>query len=373
MSTGTAISGTGTWLPPSIVTNDELCASFNAYVALENERRKDDIAAGRAEALKESSSAFIENASGIKQRHVIDKVGVLDPHRMYPIIPERPDDQISLQVEMALNAARPALAQAGRVGEDVDLIVLSTSNLQRFYPSLAMETQHALGARGFAWDMAVACSSATYAVQLATDAVRAGNATCALVVSPEIMTAHNEWRDRDCHFLFGDAACATVIEPVARAKPGSWEILSTKLMSRYSTNIRNNAGFLSRCDEATRDARDKLFYQQGRKVFKEVVPMTEQFIAGHLEQNGLSPAKIDRFWLHQANANMNTLITKRLLGREATLVEAPLILDRYGNTASCGSIIAFDEYRDDLPSGSIGLLCSFGAGYSIGSVIVRKR
>ena len=198
------------------------------------------------------------------------------------------------------------------------------------------------------------------------------SATCALVVSPEIMTAHNEWRDRDCHFLFGDAATAVVLEPAARAPAGSWEVVSTKLMSRFSSNIRNNAGFLGRCDPATRDARDKLFYQQGRKVFKEVVPMTEQFIASHLEQNGLAPTKVARFWLHQANANMNTLIGKRLLGRETTLLEAPLILDRYGNTASCGSIIAFDEYRDDLPSGSYGLLCSFGAGYSIGSVIVRK-
>src|SRR5690606_23217969 len=153
----------------------------------------------------------------------------------------------------------------------------------------------------------------------------------------------------------------------------SWEILSTRLLTRYSTNIRNNAGFLNRAAPEHMFDRDKTFYQQGRKVFKDVVPMTERFIAGHLADNGLTPSQLDRFWLHQANGSMNALITKRLLGRDATPVEAPLILDRYANTASCGSIIAFDHHRDDLPSGATGILCSFGAGYSIGSVIVRRR
>jgi beta-ketodecanoyl-[acyl-carrier-protein] synthase len=372
MTTDVAISGTGTWFPEPVLSNDELCAAFNEFVRRENERRAADIAAGTVEPLKESSSEFIVKASGILTRHLVDKTGVLDPERMCPNIPDRPDDQISVQAEFAVNAARKALAAAGKVGEDIDMVILATSNLQRLYPGLAMEVQAALGARGFAYDMVVGCSSATFPIQVASDALRTGNATTALVVNPEIMSGHANWKERDSHFLFGDAATAVVLEPAKKARPGSWEILSTRLMSRFSSNIRNNGGYLNRCDPDHQFDADKLFYQQGRRVFKDVVPMAEQFIAAHLEQNGLAPAKVARFWLHQANANMNSLIAKRLLGRDATRDEAPLVLDRYGNTASCGSIIAFDHHSKDLPAGSIGLLCSFGAGYSIGSVIVRK-
>jgi beta-ketodecanoyl-[acyl-carrier-protein] synthase len=372
MTTGMALSGTGTWFPEPVITNEELCAALNTYVERENARRADDIAAGRRTPLKGSSAEFVENASGIKQRHVWNKTGILDPDRMCPDIPERPDDEMSLQCEMAVHAARAALAAAGRVGEEIDMVILAASNLQRLYPAVGMEVQQAIGARGFAYDMSVGCSSATFPVQVACDALRAGSATTALVVNPELMSGHLNWRDRDSHFIFGDASTALVIEPVARARPGSWEIVSTRLMSRFSSNIRNNGGYLNRCDPTHQFDDDKLFYQQGRKVFKDVVPMAEQFIAAHLEATGLAPDKIARFWLHQANLNMNTLIAKRLLGREATRIEAPIILDRYANTASCGSIIAFDHYHDDLPRGALGVICSFGAGYSIGSAILRR-
>jgi beta-ketodecanoyl-[acyl-carrier-protein] synthase len=209
-------------------------------------------------------------------------------------------------------------------------------------------------------------------VQIATDALRTGNASCALVVNPELTTGHMNWRDRDSHFIFGDAATAMVIEPVDRARSGSWEIVSTQCKSQFSSNIRNNGGYLNRCDPEHADDPNKLFYQQGRKVFKDVVPWASVFITKHLESVGLEPREVSRYWLHQANANMNRLVAKRILGREATQEEAPTILHEYGNTASAGSIIAFSTHHDDLPRGSVGVLCSFGAGYSIGSVIVRR-
>lgn len=373
MSTGVAITGTGVTVPPQIIDNDELCAAFNEYVRRENERNAEAIAAGTAEALRESSADFIVQASGIRLRHVHDKDGILDPERMCPYIPDRPDDQISVQAEFALASARKALDAAGRAPEDVDLIILASSSLQRMYPAVAMEVQGALGARGFAFDISVGCSSATFPMQLACDAVRAGNATCALLVNPEIMCGHANWRDRDSHFIFGDAATAVVIEPVARAASGDvWEILGTRLMSKYSSNIRNNAGYLNRCDPEHRDDPDKLFYQQGRKVFKDVVPMASEFITRHVESLGMQTSDVSRYWLHQANANMNRVIAKRLLGRDATPQEAPIVLDEVGNTASCGSIIAFSRHHADLAAGSTGVICSFGAGYSIGSVAVRR-
>ncbi len=373
-TTGIAITGTGTWFPPSVIDNHELCASFNAFAAQENARRAVAIAAGRTEPIKESSPEFVVRASGIEHRHVVDKIGILDPARMCPSIPDRPDDVLSLQAEMGVAAGRRALAAADKTGEDIDLLILATSNLQRMYPSVGMEVQAALGARGFAFDITVGCSSATFALQAASDALRLGHARCALIVNPEIMTGHANWRDRDSHFLFGDAATAIVLEPMpAKPRGNEWEIVSTRLMSRYSSNIRNNGGYLNRCDPEHQHDADKLFYQQGRKVFKDVVQMADGFISSHLADQGITVPSVARFWLHQANANMNELIARRLLGRDATREEAPLVLDRYGNTASCGSVIAFDHHRDDLPIGAVGLLCSFGAGYSIGSVVVRRR
>ncbi|WP_300650451.1 beta-ketoacyl-ACP synthase III, partial [Pseudomonas sp.] len=195
-----------------------------------------------------------------------------------------------------------------------------------------------------------------------------------LMVNPEICTGHLNFRDRDSHFIFGDACTAVVIERAELATSAhQLEILSTKLLTQFSNNIRNNFGFLNRAAEAGIGARDKLFVQEGRKVFKEVCPMVAELIAAHLQENDLEVGEVKRFWLHQANLNMNQLIARKLLGRDAAPDEAPVILDSYANTSSAGSVIALHKHQDDLPSGALGVLSSFGAGYSIGSVILRKK
>ena len=372
MTTNVAITGSGVFAPDNRVSNEDLCAAFNEWVRRENERRADAIEAGEAEPLQESSPEFIEKASGIKTRHVVDREGILDPSRMVPHIPERPDDEMSIQCEYAVRAGERALADAGRTGADIDLVVLATSSLQRMYPAVAIEVQHALGVDGYAYDVSVGCSSATFPIQIATDAIRAGSARRALLVNPEIMSGHANWTDRDSHFIFGDAATALVLERRDDAKPGSFEILGTRCMSTYSTNIRNNFGYLNRCDPDHRDDPDKLFYQQGRRVFKDIVPMASTFILEHIRSLGVDPERLSRYWLHQANSNMNSLIARRILGRAPTQDEAPLVLDEYGNTASAGSIIAFHHHRDDLPKGALGSICSFGAGYSIANVVVQR-
>jgi beta-ketodecanoyl-[acyl-carrier-protein] synthase len=181
------------------------------------------------------------------------------------------------------------------------------------------------------------------------------------------------WRDRDSHFIFGDASVSLVVEKVENAKPGAWEILSTRMLSKYSaTAIRNNAGYLDRCDPTTQFSDSKLFHQQGRRVFKDVVPLASKFILEHVEAHGLTPQQINRYWLHQANQKLNDLVAERVLGREATREEAPVILDEFGNTASAGSLIAFSRHSEDLPSGAYGVMCSFGAGYSLGSLMLRR-
>ncbi|GGM06413.1 beta-ketoacyl-ACP synthase III [Pseudomonas asuensis] len=368
------ISGTGLYTPPNSISNDELVASFNAYVHQYNTEHADAIARGEQEAKQESSSAFIEKASGIKSRYVIDKEGILDPSRMVPRIPERSNDQWSVLCEMSVIAAREALARAGKTAADIDGVIVACSNLQRPYPAVAIEVQAALGINGFGFDMNVACSSATFGLQVAANSVQLGQARAILLVDPEICTGHLNFRDRDSHFIFGDAATAMIVERADLATSShQFDILGTKLLTQFSNNIRNNFGFLNRAAEEEMSSPDKLFVQEGRKVFKEVCPMVADLIAEHLEALSIPVEQVRRFWLHQANLNMNQLIVRRLLGRDAEPYEAPVILDTYANTSSAGSVIALHLNQDDLASGDLGVLSSFGAGYSIGSVVLRKR
>jgi beta-ketodecanoyl-[acyl-carrier-protein] synthase len=371
-TTGTSITGHGVWHPETVLENDELCVAFNEFAHRENAKHADEIAAGKRQAIKDSTPEFIVKASGIITRYVEDKTGLLDPERMCPNIPDRPEDVLSIQAEYAVNAAKRALERAGRSAEEVDLVVLGASNLQRMYPAIAIEVQEALGARGYGFDMSLGCSAATGAAIMASQAVQTGAANCALVVVPELTTGHMNWRERDSHFIFGDASVALVIERSDRAKAGSWEILSTRMMSKWSNNIRNNAGYLDRCDPSTEDGIDKLFHQHGRRVYKDVVPLAAKFIVDHVTAHELPPSSVARYWLHQANVNMNNSIAERVLGRPATREEAPVILDEYGNTASAGSLLAFSLHSEDLATGSYGVMCSFGAGYSLGSLMLQR-
>lgn len=366
------ISATGLYTPPHSISNAELVESFNAYVERYNREHAAEIEAGALNPLLPSSVEFIEKASGIKRRYVIDKKGMLDVDRMVPDIPERPNEQLSLMAEISVAAARQALQRADRDPADVDAVICTCSSLQRPYPALAIEVQNALGAGGFGYDMNVACSSATFAIQNAADIVRGGHARSVLVVNPEICTGHLNLRDRETHFIFGDAAVAVLVERADLAPRGAWAILGSKLKTRFSNNIRNNFGFLNRCDPQWSDMPDKLITQQGRKVFKEVVPLVSDMILEHMAELELKPSDLRRMWLHQANSNMNRLIAERVLGHEASQDEAPTVLDEYGNTAGAGSIIAFHKYSDDLKAGDRGLICSFGAGYSAGTIFVQK-
>jgi beta-ketodecanoyl-[acyl-carrier-protein] synthase len=369
------ISGTGLYTAPQVISNEELVAAYNAYASQFNADNAARIATGEITKLDDSSVEFIEKASGIKRRYVMDKAGVLDPQRMRPKFTPRANEEVSMQAEMAIAAGRDALTAAGRLPSDIDMVLCAASNMQRAYPAMAVEIQHGLGIeQGYGFDMNVACSSATFALEQAVNAVKSGNARAVLVVNPEICSAHLAWKDRDCHFIFGDVCTAIIVENAETARSKNcWEVLGTKLATSFSNNIRNNAGFLSRCEDRDPADRDQLFVQEGRKVFKEVCPMAAEHITTHLDSLGFVPASLRRFWLHQANLAMNQLIGRRLLGREATADEAPVILDEFANTASAGSIIAFHRHSSDLATGDLGVICSFGAGYSIGSVVVRKH
>ncbi len=367
-----AITGTGVFTPSEIITNDELVTAFNAYADLWNAENARAIASGEVEAKEHSSTDFIVAASGIEQRYVLDKDGVLDPSRMFPHLDPRPDDEPGYMAEIGVDAAQKALAMAGIAAKDVDLVICAASNMERAYPAIGVEIQQLLGAGGFAFDMNVACSSATFGIQTAADMIRSGSIRRALVINPEICSAHLEWRDRDCHFIFGDVATATLLERDEGLTAPHFKILGTRCATQFSNNIRNNNGYLRRTHDQMEDRRDMQFMQNGRKVFKEVLPVVSKHIADHMADTGITADDLRRLWLHQANKTMNDYIGKKVLGRSPAPDEQPNILQDYANTSSAGSIIAFSKYSDDLAPGDKGLICSFGAGYSVGSVIVER-
>ncbi len=234
------ISSTGLFTPADSISNEELVASFNAYVAQHNAQHAAAIEAGEMVALQPSSVEFIEKASGIKARKVLSKASILDVDVMCPRFEERPNEQISVLAEIGVAGARDALERAGRDAKDVDAVLVACSNLQRAYPAIAIEVQDALGIEGFGFDMNVACSSATFGIQTAADFIRAGNARSVLVVSPEICSGHLNWRDRDSHFIFGDVATAVLVEAADFAPPGtgiSWARSSRRASRTISATI----------------------------------------------------------------------------------------------------------------------------------------
>ncbi|PJG43806.1 3-oxoacyl-ACP synthase [Acinetobacter tandoii] len=368
---GIRITGTGLFHPEHVITNEELVESLNAYVEQYNQDHAEQIEAGELEARRGSSAEFIEKASGVKRRYVVEKTGVLDLNRLRPRLEERSDDELSIQAEWGVTAAKQAMENAGVTAEDIDVVILACSNLQRAYPAVAIEIQTALGIQGYAYDMNVACSAATFGLKQAYDAIKSG-ARRVLLVNVELTSGHTDYRSRDCHFIFGDVATASIIENTD-TKTG-FEILDTDLFTQFSNNIRNNFGFLNGSELTSRD--DKQFRQDGRKVFKEVCPLVAKMISNQLEKNQIKPEQVKRFWLHQANQNMNELILKLVVGKEAAEADpslVPIILDEFANTSSAGVIIALHRSAHEVNDGEYGVLCSFGAGYSVGSILVQKH
>ncbi len=368
------LSGSGLWTPDHVITNEELVTSYNDWAIRFNQEHAQAIAAGSCEEVPLSSVEFIEKASGIRQRFAYIKEGILDVDRMCPKIPLRDDNQLSDQAEIAIKAAKQAMKAAGKEAADIDAVIVSCAYTQRAYPAIAIEVQNALGIEGFGFDMLVACSAATFAMHRGYEMVAAKTAGCVLMINPELTSPQVNYCDRSSHFIFGDVATATIIEREETCTSDhAYDILGIKALTRFSNNIRSNFGYVSRATGCDPFASEKLFSQNGRKVFKEVCPLVIDHLRQHIKAYDLKVEDIQRWWLHQANINMNLFISGKLLGRSASQEEAPIVLDRYANTASAGSLIAFHLQNQDLKSGDHGVICSFGAGYSIGSLVVRKR
>ena len=293
---------------------------------------------------------------------------------MRPKLRERSENELSNLAEIGSIAAREAISNAKIDPDKIDAVIVACSNLERPYPAIAIEIQNELGIKGFAYDMNVACSSATFGIQNIYDMIKSGSIHSAVMINPEMCSGHLNFKDRDCHFIFGDVATAVVLEQLKEEQisKNCYEVLGTKLLTEFSNNIRNNYGFLNNSSPEGIGKADKLFHQNGRKVFKEVVPKVANLIKDHLESHSIDINNIKGMYLHQANESMNKLISKYLLGFEADQSLAPIVLDEYANTSSAGSIIAFHKNNENLSKNDLAIICSFGAGYSIGNVIVKK-
>ena len=365
------IAGTGIWYPDDIITNDEIVLSFNKYVDNFNEINKDLISNGSLSQLEHSSVEFIEKASGIKTRHVVDKKNILDVERMMPSLKHEDESRLSIQAVAGIQAAKKAMAQANVTPDDIDAVILGTSHNARYYPAVAIEIQNELGIDGYAYDMLVGCSSTTFAINNAYSDIASGLAETILVVNPEISTPAVNFGKRDIHFIFGDGCVASVIKKNSSSEK-SFKILDRKLITQFSNNIRSDWSYLARTASDYKTAEDLIFNQNGGSVFKEVCPLVAKFISTQLEKNDIEVKDISKFWLHQANARMINLIVSKIIGSDDFDTNlAPLPIETFGNLASAGSLFAFN-LNNDLKSGEKGIICSFGAGYSVCSIIVEK-
>jgi beta-ketodecanoyl-[acyl-carrier-protein] synthase len=366
------ISGTGLYTPKESISNDELVETFNAYVDKFNIDNAQDIESGEVSALSHSSSEFIEKASGIKSRYVMSKSDILNAEIMRPTYQERSNDELSVQAEIGVAAAKEAMKAANKTAKDIDLVIVACAYTQRSYPAMSIEIQNALGCGGWAFDILVACSAATFGIINASNAIKTGTAKTVLVINPEILSPQVNYRDRDSHFIFGDVATASILEDESTATSEHiFKIIAEQPITQFSNNIRSNIGYMNKCTPENIDNIDKYFIQQGRKVFKEVLPMVSNLISSQMEKIGLASSDVKRVYLHQANINMNNFIAKKVLGRDPEAGEAPIILDEYANTSSAGCIIALHKYHDGFSSGDKSILCSFGAGYSACCLILE--
>ena len=365
------ISGTGHWKAAHQTTNEEIVSSFNEYVRLYNIEHEEEILTGSKEALGPSSVEFIEKASGIKTRYLIDKKNCLDINVMKPILsPENPG-KISILAEMSIHAAKEALDQAGIQAKDVDAVILGTSHISRNYPAIACEVMDELGIEGYGYDMLIGCSSTTFAISNAYSDIASGLADTILVINPELTSPHNDFTLRDSHFIFGDACVATVVQKDSTSKNRA-RILDRKLVTQFSNNIRSDFGYLNRVEEPPKDKKDLFFKQNGKGVFKEVCPMVASLVTDQLSRLDIPVSDISQFWLHQANANMCRVIMTRILGTSDYDPDmAPMILSEFGNVASAGSVLSY-HLNNNLQKGDKGIICSFGAGYSICSLVIER-
>ena len=276
------IAGTGIWHPKEKISNDEMVNSYNSYVEKFNKDNVSDIENGLVQPMELSSAEFIEKASGIKSRYVLDKEGILDINRMMPRVENEHQDRLSIHAKVGIKAALKAIEEAKVTANQIDAVIVGTSHAPRNYPAIAIEIQNELGIEGYAYDMLVGCSSTTFAINNAISDISSGLAETILVINPELNTPHVNFAHRDKHFIFGDGCAASIIQKDSISNK-AFKIIDRKLHTQFSNNIRSNFGYLNRSAIDNKNVDDLLFHQNGRGVFKDVCPLVASLISQQLK------------------------------------------------------------------------------------------
>jgi len=322
------IAGVGSYAPARIVTNEELSKTVD------------------------TSDEWIRTRSGIRERRIA-----------------APDEATS---DMAVHAARAALADAKVTAADIDLLIIATASPDAPLPSTACYVQHKLGvpAHATCFDIAAACSGFLYALEIAYGQLLTNRYKRALIIGAEKLSAVTDWTDRTTCVLFGDAAGAAVLHKVDQPGIG---ILGSDLGAdgEFADNLYIAAGGSVRpADAKSVEERAHCIRMNGREVFKSAVRVMETVAREMMEQHHLTPDQINLVIPHQANIRIIEALASAL---KMPMERVYVNLDRYGNTSSASIPLALDEARRSgrIKPGDLTLLVAFGAGLTYGSTLIR--
>jgi 3-oxoacyl-[acyl-carrier-protein] synthase-3 len=316
------IAGCGAYLPERIVRNAELAERLD------------------------TSDEWIVQRTGIRQRHIA-----------------APGELTS---DLALRAAERALAAAGMKGADLDLIVLATATPDNTFPATATKVQARLGmTKGAAFDVQAVCSGFIYALAVADNFIRSGQAKTALVIGAETFSRILDWQDRGTCVLFGDGAGALLLNAVSASGPAQRGILSTHL---HSDGRQHDILYVDGGPSSTRET--GYLRMHGREVFRQAVHHLSSVVDEALVANGLSPADIDWLVPHQANTRIIEAVGRKLGLDEKKTV---LTIERHANTSAASIPLALEEAVSDgrIRPGHIVLMEALGGGLTWGASIAR--
>ncbi len=321
------ITALGTYVPPRLLTNQDL------------------------EKLVETSNEWILERTGIRQRHIVDK-GVATS-------------------DLAVEAARAALAERGVAPNEVEAILVGTVTPDMMFPSTACLVQHKLGAKG-AWgfDVSAACSAFVYALQAGAQFIQTGAHKKVLVIGADVMSSIIDYTDRATCVIFGDGAGAVLLEPAADGEEGLIDFLHEVDGSGGCSLYMPGGGSLNPASAETVAKRMHYVHQDGQAVFKYAVRKMAEVCAKVLERNGYKGSDIKAFIPHQANLRIITACANRLkLAEESVIVN----IAEYGNTTAGTIPLALETARQQgkLKKGDLVLLAAVGAGFTVGATLLR--
>jgi 3-oxoacyl-[acyl-carrier-protein] synthase-3 len=322
MTLRSQVAGCGAYLPERVLTNDELARGL------------------------ETSDEWIRQRTGIGERRIAAEG--------------------ELTSDLAVAAARRALERAGMSGNDLDLIVLATATPDHTFPATATKVQAQLGMkRGAAFDIQAVCSGFVFALAMADNALRLGQARTALVIGAETFSRILDWRDRGTCVLFGDGAGALVLNAVADSGPRGRGVLSTHL---HSDGTQYDILYVDGGPSTTGTTGH--LRMEGREVFRQAVQHLSEVVEEALAANGLTGADIDWLVPHQANLRIIDAIGKRLRLKPGRTV---ITIERHANTSAASIPLALDEAVGDgrIQPGDLVLIEALGGGLTWGAALVR--